>query len=190
MLDIERARVLYDPDLPIGPYAIPPRYRPHATLLEDLPFAPVSINTYGTPERMRPLADTLRARLPAGVGLIQTGSVKTWGVEVFVANVSKALGLRTIAARLGIEREEVMAVGDHIDDLEMIAWADRRGDGKRAPGDTGCRRLDHDLAARGRRWHALSNSLFWSDVYPSPGPSPKRRGKIKPPPASGGLGWE
>ncbi len=38
---VERARVLHHPDLPVGPWATRPRYRPHATLLDDLPFAPI-----------------------------------------------------------------------------------------------------------------------------------------------------
>src|SRR5579884_4327849 len=60
---VERSRVLHHPDLPTGPYAIPPRYRPHARILEHLPFEPASVNAYGPAEVMRRLSEELRARL-------------------------------------------------------------------------------------------------------------------------------
>ncbi len=55
--------------------------------------------------------------------MIQSGSHDHWGIEIFVANVNKCRGLELIAARLGLAREEVLAIGDHINDLEMIQWA-------------------------------------------------------------------
>ena len=119
----EGARVLFHPDLPVGPWATFPRYRPHAEILEDLPFAPISISAYGTPEKMRPLAARLQEQLPADVSVIQSGTEYNWGVEVYVANISKRVGLETVAARLDVAREETMAIGDHINDLEVIRWA-------------------------------------------------------------------
>jgi Cof subfamily protein (haloacid dehalogenase superfamily) len=46
-------------------------------------------------------------------------------VDVAAAGVSKAAALATICARLGIEREEVVAFGDAPNDLPMLAWAGR-----------------------------------------------------------------
>jgi Cof subfamily protein (haloacid dehalogenase superfamily) len=43
--------------------------------------------------------------------------------ELTVPGVSKGAALETLAARLGIPREEVIAIGDHENDLPMIAWA-------------------------------------------------------------------
>jgi hypothetical protein len=37
--------------------------------------------------------------------------------------VSKGHALATLAARYGIARHEVMAIGDHDNDVDMIAWA-------------------------------------------------------------------
>jgi Cof subfamily protein (haloacid dehalogenase superfamily) len=120
---IESARVLHHPDLPVGHWAVRPRYRPHATLMEDLPFAPVSVSAYGPPQRMRPLVHDLRARLSDTLSIIQSGSENIWGIEIFVANVSKGRGLEVVAEHLGIAREETLAIGDHINDLEMLEWA-------------------------------------------------------------------
>jgi Cof subfamily protein (haloacid dehalogenase superfamily) len=121
--DLEGARVLYHPEHAPGVFAIPPRYRPHAAILEDLPFVPVSVCTFGPPAQMQVLVRHLRERLQADIAIIQSGSHAYWGVEVFTGGVSKRLGLEMIAARLDVDREEIMAIGDHFNDLEMIAWA-------------------------------------------------------------------
>lgn len=120
---IEAARVLHPPDFPTGPFAIAPRYRPHDKILDHLPFAPVSVNAFGPPDQMRALADAVRARIHADLSVVISGSELHWGVEVFAAGVSKRLGLETLAARLDVTREEIMAIGDHFNDLEMIRWA-------------------------------------------------------------------
>ncbi len=39
--------------------------------------------------------------------------------------MSKASGLEFLCAKLGIDRSEVLAVGDGNNDLEMIQWAGR-----------------------------------------------------------------
>lgn len=43
--------------------------------------------------------------------------------EFLVKGVSKASGLKTLAQRLGFEAQEVMAIGDQLNDLEMLEWA-------------------------------------------------------------------
>jgi Cof subfamily protein (haloacid dehalogenase superfamily) len=43
--------------------------------------------------------------------------------ELTAPGVNKGSALKTLAARLGIPREQVMAIGDHENDLPMIAWA-------------------------------------------------------------------
>jgi Cof subfamily protein (haloacid dehalogenase superfamily) len=43
--------------------------------------------------------------------------------ELTAPGISKGSALKTLAARLGIPREQVMAIGDHENDLPMIAWA-------------------------------------------------------------------
>lgn len=121
--DVNKSRVLHHPDLPVGPFATPPRYRPDPRILEELPFHPVSIGTFGPPARILPMVELLRAELPVGVTLIQSGAHDYWGIEIFGENVSKSNGLAIVAERLEVAREETMAIGDHINDVEMIEWA-------------------------------------------------------------------
>lgn len=121
--DVDRSRVLYHPDLEVGEWVNSPRYRPHEALLEDLPFEPVSVSAFGPPDWIRPHIALLRERLPDSVVAIESGGVVNWGVEVYSAGVSKRLGAETLAAHLGIAREEIMAIGDHRNDIELLQWA-------------------------------------------------------------------
>lgn len=120
---IERSRVLYPPGMPVGEWAQPPRYRPYPYLLQHLPFNPVSVSTFGPVEWIRPRIALLRTRLPESVSAIETGSARTWGVEVYARGVNKRLGAEMLTKHLGVEREEVMAIGDHRNDIELLQWA-------------------------------------------------------------------
>jgi hydroxymethylpyrimidine pyrophosphatase-like HAD family hydrolase len=44
-------------------------------------------------------------------------------VEISAAGVTKAWALERLCDRLGVHREEVVAVGDMENDLAMLAWA-------------------------------------------------------------------
>jgi hypothetical protein len=44
-------------------------------------------------------------------------------IEITSPNVSKGYALETLAAHYGISQNEVMAIGDQDNDVEMIAWA-------------------------------------------------------------------
>lgn len=44
-------------------------------------------------------------------------------VEVMAQGVTKAAGIAQVCARLGIDRHEVLAFGDALNDLEMLEWA-------------------------------------------------------------------
>ena len=100
-----------------------PRYLPYYAIMEELPFEPVSVSAFGHPDVMRPLALNLMRELTGEVAIIQSGSNKNWGVEVYVAKVDKVLGMQTIASRIGVAKDEILAIGDHANDLEMIKWA-------------------------------------------------------------------
>jgi len=54
-------------------------------------------------------------------------AVVTWAgtriVEISAAGVTKAWALQRLCARLGIDRDEVLAMGDMENDLAMLAWA-------------------------------------------------------------------
>jgi Cof subfamily protein (haloacid dehalogenase superfamily) len=44
-------------------------------------------------------------------------------LDIVSAQVSKGKALAAVAANLGIAREEVMAIGDGMNDMEMLTWA-------------------------------------------------------------------
>jgi Cof subfamily protein (haloacid dehalogenase superfamily) len=46
-----------------------------------------------------------------------------WVVEVSPAGVNKAAALAELCAELGVDAAEVVAFGDHLNDLPMLAWA-------------------------------------------------------------------
>ena len=121
--ELDGARVFYHPELPVSAFAVAARYRPYADITNHLPFEPISIGAFGAPSKMRPLVDKLLHQLPDGLAIIQSGSATHWGIEIFVGGVSKKLGLEALAAHLGLKREEIMAIGDHINDIEMLQWA-------------------------------------------------------------------
>jgi Cof subfamily protein (haloacid dehalogenase superfamily) len=44
-------------------------------------------------------------------------------LDLLPAGVSKASALKSLAARLGVDRKQVMAIGDNWNDVEMLEWA-------------------------------------------------------------------
>ena len=61
------------------------------------------------------------------LGLHGTNYFIGWTAWLDIApeGVSKASGLESVCARLGIAREDVLAIGDGRNDLEMLQWAGR-----------------------------------------------------------------
>ena len=75
----------------------------------------------GSPDRdPDAVVHTLHPHMPAGTEVRPSGldmaEIAAWGV-------SKASGLQIITDRHHITRDEVMAFGDGLNDLEMLAWA-------------------------------------------------------------------
>jgi hydroxymethylpyrimidine pyrophosphatase-like HAD family hydrolase len=118
---IESARVLYHPDYPVKIWDAD-RYRSWPAMLEDLPFEPVSVGSYGPESVLRPLAARLTGSVP-GTHVEQAGALDYWGVGIFPGGGGKCSGLQRVIDRLGIRREQVVAIGDHINDLEMLRFA-------------------------------------------------------------------
>ncbi|MFP5249606.1 MAG: HAD family hydrolase, partial [Acidobacteriota bacterium] len=44
-------------------------------------------------------------------------------LDLLPRGISKAWALQRLAARLGVDRKEVMAIGDNWNDLDMLEWA-------------------------------------------------------------------
>ena len=71
-----------------------------------------------------PLAE-LTARLGPEVAVFPS-SIADLGVgsgEMYLTHVNKAEGIKAVVAHLGIAREDTVAFGDNLNDLEMIAYA-------------------------------------------------------------------
>ncbi|HPS81550.1 MAG TPA: Cof-type HAD-IIB family hydrolase, partial [Candidatus Limiplasma sp.] len=69
-----------------------------------------------------PLLEQIRRELASIEGLCVTSS---WGnnLEIMPTGVGKGSALAGLAHRLGLSREEVMAIGDYDNDLDMIRYA-------------------------------------------------------------------
>ena len=93
------------------------------TQLEDLVSAPVSRVIIRDPQAT---ADDFVA-MAAELGLHGTDYVVGWTawMDLSPVGVSKASGLEYVADRLGIEAEDVLAIGDGSNDIEMLTWAGR-----------------------------------------------------------------
>jgi Cof subfamily protein (haloacid dehalogenase superfamily) len=65
--------------------------------------------------------------LAARLGLHGTDYVVGWTawLDLSPVGVSKASGLAHVASELGVDREDVLAVGDGRNDIEMLRWAGR-----------------------------------------------------------------
>jgi Cof subfamily protein (haloacid dehalogenase superfamily) len=85
--------------------------------LEQNPVEPPKLYIMGTPARLRAGAALLAERLGGALVTLPAGA---YAMEVTLAGVSKASGLRVLAGALGIKSEEVVGIGDNYNDVEMI----------------------------------------------------------------------
>jgi Cof subfamily protein (haloacid dehalogenase superfamily) len=72
------------------------------------------------PERVTTLLHAIRAHFGLRVAVVRSNSQI---VEITAPNVSKGSALAALAAHLGVTREATLAMGDHDNDAEMLAWA-------------------------------------------------------------------
>jgi Cof subfamily protein (haloacid dehalogenase superfamily) len=98
----------------------------HVSSLEEyLDHEPVHVTFSGGYEGMRGLQETLAGELGPRVKLMLTLYPKLdFGLlDVLHPQASKGAGLSAVAAEQGLTREEVMAVGDNLNDIEMLEYA-------------------------------------------------------------------
>jgi Cof subfamily protein (haloacid dehalogenase superfamily) len=95
------------------------------SLEEYLDHDPLHIAFSGGCAAMGRLAEIMRAELGASVRLLLTLYPVTDFALLDVLNpdASKGAGLAAVATEQGLTRDEVMAVGDNFNDLEMLEWA-------------------------------------------------------------------
>ena len=94
--------------------------------LEDyLDHAPVHITFSGSVARMQHLSERLDEELGTGVKLLSTIYPKMDFalLDVLHPEVSKGVGVEAATLEQGLRREEVMAIGDNFNDLEMLQYA-------------------------------------------------------------------
>jgi 5-amino-6-(5-phospho-D-ribitylamino)uracil phosphatase len=90
-----------------------------------LDHAPLHLAFSGGCEAMRSLARTLQEQLDTRVKIFcTTYPRKDFAlVDIVHPQASKGAGVAAAAAELGVAREEVMAIGDNLNDLEMLEFA-------------------------------------------------------------------
>lgn len=95
------------------------------SLEEYLDHDPVHITFSGTCEEMCALSEALAEELGASVKRLMTlyPKMNFALLDVLHPLASKGAGVAAAAAEQGLTREEVMAVGDNLNDLEMLEYA-------------------------------------------------------------------
>jgi len=96
-----------------------------ASLEEYLDHEPVHLAFSGTCSAMAALAGVLQQELETKVKIFCTMySKQDFGlVDIVHPHASKGLGVAVAAAELKIIADEVMAIGDNLNDLEMLQYA-------------------------------------------------------------------
>lgn len=96
-----------------------------ASLDEYLDHDPLHIAFSGGCSAIERLTEAMRSELGESVKLLLTLYPKTDFalLDVLHPAASKGAGLAAVAAEQGLGREEVMAVGDNFNDVEMLEWA-------------------------------------------------------------------
>jgi 5-amino-6-(5-phospho-D-ribitylamino)uracil phosphatase len=87
---------------------------------------PLKVLLVERPERVKPLADDLRELQKHHDFSLIVSDHDFPGytfLEVFDPASTKAIGIAQLAETLGIEQSEIVAVGDNVNDLEMILYA-------------------------------------------------------------------
>jgi hypothetical protein len=94
-------------------------------LVEYIREDPIQIMTSGPCAKMDRLMETLATNLGDHVNILKTAypHKDLTIVDVIASECSKAAALATVVASAGLSRQEVMAIGDNYNDLEMLAFA-------------------------------------------------------------------
>lgn len=79
----------------------------------------VNLRIEGPPDEA---AEMLSRRFGDRIHIVTWDGPWSW-VEVLAGGTSKATALQWLTDHLGIDREETLAVGDQLNDLEMLQWA-------------------------------------------------------------------
>jgi len=73
------------------------------------------------PAVIRRHRDELGALLPSDIAFLTESEPEY--LEVLSPNANKGLGLKTLSESMGIRQDETAAIGDYLNDVEMVRWA-------------------------------------------------------------------
>jgi len=96
-----------------------------ASLEDYLDHDPIHLSFSGACAEMDQLEETLKTELDATVKILSTKYLEQDFTLVDIVNpaASKGAGVAAAAAELGVAREDIMAIGDNYNDLEMLLFA-------------------------------------------------------------------
>lgn len=91
----------------------------------DLSEPPIKIAVLDQAEKVRPVVEVLNNKLGGKLNIMVFGTDNAqWlGIEILDRQCTKASGVGRVVQDLGISFSEVLAIGDNINDIEMIEWA-------------------------------------------------------------------
>ncbi len=101
----------------------------HVCRLSDAELAPPPAQIFGLAPRelAADLETELRTALGARAAIVvwRSRRLESVGLEVLPPGVTKGAVVASLAERLGVRAAEALAVGDDLNDLEMLDWAGR-----------------------------------------------------------------
>jgi len=96
-----------------------------ASLEDYLDHDPIHLSFSGSCAEMDQLEETLKTELDSTVKILSTIYLEQDFTLIDIVNpaASKGAGVAAAAAELGVAREDIMAIGDNYNDLEMLLFA-------------------------------------------------------------------
>jgi hydroxymethylpyrimidine pyrophosphatase-like HAD family hydrolase len=94
-------------------------------LARELPGPPASLAVYGPPAETMRLAERWRQAFGATACLFAgpIAAYGSWYAQLTAREATKAAASNLLAERLGVPREQTIAIGDHMNDTAMLRWA-------------------------------------------------------------------
>ena len=96
----------------------------HENLAEELEFNPLCIKTFGHESHVESCDNYREQFVDERVLWIKTkGPNKTSYLEIYPVASKKSFGLKWLSKHYNIPQEQVLAIGDNLNDIDMLEWA-------------------------------------------------------------------